>query len=388
MPMLDASTDCSAAALSWLATLIAFPTISGSSSNLDLLRLAEQALRARGFAVRYTYSPDGKRANLYASHGGATGGILLSGHTDVVPVAGQDWSRPSFTLTEDGERLYGRGACDMKGFLACVLAVLQRIDLAALRQPVHVAFTYDEEIGCVGVRGLIKDLAEAGIRPAACIVGEPTRMAVIRAHKGRQAWRCCVQGRAAHSSLSGTGVNAAETACELVADIARQARQLQRDEVDENFLVPYSTMAVCRVHGGTATNVIPEAAEFDFDLRFLPSTDPERALAPVHERAAALQAGMRDREPEARITLERRTAVPALTARPDEDRLVQALFAAGAAGGSHVAFTTEGGLYQAAGIPTVICGPGDIAQAHTADEFVLRSQLAACESVLERVLLA
>ena len=225
-----------------------------------------------------------------------------------------------------------------------------------------------------------------GIQPSACIVGEPTGMSVVRAHKGRHSWRCDVKGRAAHSSLSGTGVNAAETACLLAAEVAMQARGLQTAKRDEGFYVPFSTMAVCRMNSGHATNVIPEEAQFDFDLRFLPGTDPDGILAPIHHRAQELQQTMRAKIPESQVSLMQRTSVPALISRAETNSLVEALFQAGAHSGGHVAFTTEGGLYQQAGIPTVICGPGNIVQAHTADEYILSSQLGLCESVLERLL--
>lgn len=384
--MTDQFPDCSSETLAWLESLIACPTVSGSHSNLELLAQAESFLRKIGFAVRYTYSEDRKRANLYASLGGSVGGILLSGHTDVVPVAGQDWTRDPFRLTDEGERLYGRGACDMKGFLACVLATMGRLGSGRLAQPVHIALTYDEEIGCVGVRGLLADLRQHGIQPSACIVGEPTRMEVVRAHKGRHAWRCNIRGRAEHSSLSGLGVNAAETACVLAAEVAAQAQALQSDTRDEGFYVPFSTMAVCRVHSGHASNVIPEEAEFDFDLRFLPGVDPDAVLAPIHQRARELEQTMRQRVSESQVLLMQRTSVPALVPRADTDMLVEALSRAGAQAGGHVAYTTEGGLYQQAGIPALVCGPGDIAQAHTADEYILRSQLGMCESVLQRLL--
>ncbi|CAB3664404.1 acetylornithine deacetylase [Achromobacter kerstersii] len=378
--------ECSLATLSWLARLIACETVSGTASNLKLLALVDNALRNLGFALRYTYSDDRERANLFASFGGEVGGILLSGHTDVVPVSGQDWSRPPFELSRERDKVYGRGVCDMKGFLACVLAVLEGTDLQSVGRPIHVAFTFDEEIGCIGVRSLLEDLSTFGIKPDACIVGEPTGMRVVRAHKGRHALRCTVQGRAEHSSLSGLGVNAAEVACELVAEISAQASALAMSTTDEDFYVPFSTMAVCRVHSGTATNVIPEKAEFDFDLRFLPSAKPEDILTPLYLKANELEQRMRSKVDSSRITLARRTAVPALLPRKNEDQLVERLFRAGAELGAHVAFTTEGGLYQSAGIPTVICGPGDIAQAHTADEFIAIEQLAVCESVIQRLL--
>lgn len=378
--------ECSLATLSWLARLVECATVSGTASNLELLSLADSALRNLGFRIRYTYSDDRKRANLFASYGGDVGGILLSGHTDVVPVSGQEWTRPAFELSRDGSQIYGRGVCDMKGFIACTLAVLERSDLSALTRPVHVALTFDEEIGCIGVRSLLEDLCGFGIRPDACIVGEPTGMKVVRSHKGRHAMRCTVKGKAEHSSFSGMGVNAAEVACTLVSEISAQAQHLAQAEVDDEFYVPYSTMAVCRVHSGLATNVIPEEAEFDFDLRFLPAADPDHILAPVHFKAAELERRMREKVEASSISIARRTAVPALMQRSEEDRIVEQLFRAGARSGTHVAFTTEGGLYQAAGIPTVICGPGDIAQAHTADEFITVEQLAICEAVIQELL--
>ncbi|SOE06207.1 acetylornithine deacetylase [Variovorax sp. YR752] len=365
----------------WLRQLLGFATVSGSASNLDLLALAGDALAQIGFRTRLTHSPDRQRANLFASLGEGSGGLLLSGHTDVVPVDGQHWHRPPFELSEDTQRFYGRGACDMKGFLAAVLATVARLDSSVIDTPLHIALTYDEEIGCIGVRQLLQDLREAGIHPSACIVGEPTGMQLVRAHKGRHAFRCAVRGRAAHSSLAGTVANAAEAAGRLVWEVAQQAQALQRDR-DEGFYVPFSTMATCRFSAGHASNVIPEEAQFDFDLRYLPSIDPEAAVAPLHRLAAELETELRQRTPEARIAIERRTAVPALAPDARSDALAAKILGAGAVSGAHVAYTTEGGLYQAAGIPTVVCGPGDIAQAHTADEFILKAQLAECESLL------
>lgn len=386
--MSDQSTskEPSSAAISWLRDLVRFQSLSGSASNLDLLEMADSALKLMGFSSRFTYSSDGRRANLFASIGGSTGGLLLSGHTDVVPVAGQKWKYSPFELTEDSERLFGRGSCDMKGFIAACMATLQRIDFNSLNAPLHIALTYDEEIGCIGVRHLLDDLAKCGIRPSACIVGEPTNMQAVRSHKGRHAYRCRVLGQAAHSSLSGLGVNSLSYACELVGRIEEQASRLREMERDEGFYVPYSTMAPCRIEGGHANNVIPEETVLDFDLRFLPSTDPERALGPVLEAAAGLAVQMQRRIPQASIAIERRTGVPALAADSSNDAVTVLALNAGAELGPHVAYTTEGGLYQAAGIPAIVCGPGDIAQAHTADEYLLRSQLAACEHFLYRLI--
>jgi len=376
----------SARTLHWLRTLIGFKTVSGSDSNLALLECVEAALAGSGFRTFYSRSPDGARANLFASIGEGEGGLLLSGHTDVVPVSGQAWSRPAFELTEDAHRFYGRGTCDMKGFIASVLGAVETADLSRLGQPLHIALTYDEEIGCLGVRRLIEDLAAARIRPAACIVGEPTAMQVVRAHKGRHAFRCHVRGQAAHSSLSGTGVNALIAASRVVGVVSERADLLKETERDAGFYVPYSTMAPCRLTAGHANNVIPEAAEFDFDLRFLPSTDPEAVMAPILDAAAAIEREMQGRVAGSSVRIERRTSVPALAREDGANGVAAMALQAGARPGQHVAFTTEGGLYQQAGIPAIICGPGDIAQAHTADEFIDKSQIAAAQAFFGRML--
>ncbi|HSV82494.1 MAG TPA: acetylornithine deacetylase [Ramlibacter sp.] len=370
----------------WLRKLVGFATVSGSESNLGLLEMAGTALADAGFTARFTRSDDGQRANLFATRGAGSGGLLLSGHTDVVSAAGQQWSRPPFEMTEDAERYYGRGTCDMKGFLAAVLAVATRADCLAPAWPLHIALTYDEEIGCLGVRPMLADLAKAGIRPSACIIGEPTEMRIVRAHKGRHSYRCHVAGLAAHSSLSGTGVNAAEVACALVAQVAQHAAAMKEAEHDSGFKVPYSTLATCRIAAGYASNVIPESAEFDFDLRFLPATDPEAVIEPIRRAVATAQARMRENVAPSRIVLERRTSVPALAPSATAERIAAAALQAGAREGSPASYTTEAGLYQAAGIPTIVCGPGSIEQAHTADEFILKSEVAACETFLRNLL--
>jgi len=382
---MPASVSPASHTVDWLRRLIGYQTISGSNSNAELIDFAAAALQAVGFNARFTRSPDGQRLNLMASRGEGPGGLLLSGHTDVVPVAGQNWTRPPFELTEDEDRFYGRGTCDMKGFIACVLAVVQRSD-ADMTQPLHVALTYDEEIGCVGVRSLLADLAQSDIRPAACIVGEPTGMQVVRAHKGRHAYRFRIVGQAAHSSLSGTGVNAAEIAGSLVSELTQSAAVIQQGAQDEGFYIPYSTIATCRISSGQASNVIPEVAEVDFDLRYLPGVDPELLMRRIRSAAASLEEWMKLRVSSSEITLIQRTAVPALASSPDGEAVAQAALRAGASSGNPAVYTTEGGLYQAAGVPTIICGPGDIAQAHTSDEFILKSELAACETFLEKLI--
>ncbi|XAH23935.1 acetylornithine deacetylase [Xylophilus sp. GW821-FHT01B05] len=370
-----------------LGDLVAFRTTSGGDSNLALLSYIEAHLEPLGFGFRRTLSADGQRGNLFASFGGLSGGLLLSGHTDVVPVQGQDWSRPAFALSQADGRAYGRGVCDMKGFIACVLAAVKSADLRQLGMPLHLAFTYDEEIGCLGVRDLLADLARHDIQPAFCIVGEPTSMKVVRAHKGRRGLRCLVQGRAAHSSLAGLGVNAAEAAAEMAVAIKAQAQSIRQYQ-DAGFYVPYSTMAVCRFHSGFAANVIPEKAELDFDIRYLPAADPDEIMTPVLAAASAIQDSMRAKDKESSITVQIKTDVPALMPTAGTQALEALLQSAGASTGDHVAFTTEGGLYQGGGIPTVVCGPGNIEQAHTADEFIEISELLAYQALLARLFAA
>lgn len=385
--MVETGNSCSAATSKWLAALVQHETVSGSNSNLALLDEVESYLRQFGFEIRRTHSRDGKRANVFATLGAnGTAGLVLSGHTDVVPASGQNWSYPPFKLVEEEDRFYGRGTSDMKGFLAAVLATVERIGPKNLPRPLHLAFTYDEEIGCIGVRDLLSDLAQHGIRPSACVIGEPTRMRVVRAHKGRNVWRCRVHGQAAHSSFSGLGVNAAEAACRLVTDIAEEANILQKSPLDDSFYVPFSTMATCCVSAGKTSNVIPEVAEFDFDLRYLPEADPGAIFSKIQGRADSIQKGMRERVTQSKIDIEPRSAVPALKDNLKNRAVIEMLLRAGAILGSNIAYTTEGGLYQAQGIPTVVCGPGDIAQAHTADEFILKSELVACETFLYRLL--
>lgn len=368
-----------------LSALIAFPTVS-RDSNLGLIEWVRDSLRRQGIGARLSYDATGAKANLFATIGpDLPGGIVLSGHTDVVPVDGQDWSSDPFQARIAGGRLYGRGACDMKGFLAAVLASVDRLAAADLRRPVHLAFTYDEEVGCKGVRTLLADLQAARIAPAACIVGEPTEMQVVTAHKGSRNYRCCVRGKEAHASRTQDGVNAIEYAARLIGHIQDLADEYaEAPRPDSAFDTPYDTLQTALVTGGLARNIVPRDCEFIFGYRYLPDSDPDRIVGSIQDYARdQVLPRMRRRHAAADILFEKQSDNPALRPGPNAAiaRFVMGLSGAGHAG-PHVSYMTEGGLYQQAGVASVICGPGSIEQAHRPDEYVELSQLARCETMI------
>jgi acetylornithine deacetylase len=375
----------SAAVHDLLKTLVAFDTTS-AKSNLKLIAFVRDYLGGCGIASTSTSSEDGAKASLFATIGpGGKGGIGLSGHSDCVPVEGQAWSSDPFTLTERDGKLYGRGACDMKGFLACVLASVPLFVSSRLKEPVHIMVSYDEEVGCTGVRPLIARLGKDLPRPRAIIVGEPTNMAVIEAHKRVDAYRTVVTGREAHSSLPQLGVNAISVAAELVEEIDRIDVALAA-ETNERFEPPFSTVQVGTIEGGTATNIVPKTCRFQWQVRGLPEADPN--FAPQRLKTFAderLLPRMRRVAPAAAIETLRQGSVPAFLAKPGSEAVSLALALTGANSASTVSYGTEAGLFEEAGCPTVICGPGDIAQAHAADEFVAAAQLDACMAFLAKL---
>jgi acetylornithine deacetylase len=372
-----------------LAKLVSFKSIS-RQSNLDLIAFVESYLDGYGVRSRRVYSADGQRANLYATIGPAErGGICLSGHSDVVPVEGQPWSSDPFVLLERGDgHLYGRGTSDMKGFIACVLATVPHFIEHVSDTPIHIAISYDEEIGCVGVRGLLDELAKDAARPSGCIIGEPTEMRLASAHKGKSAYRCCVRGLAGHSAQPHLGVNAIEYAAELVAFIRNRGRALQADGArDARYDPPFSTVQTGRIGGGVAVNVVPDRCEFEFEIRQLPGADGERIVSELTRFASGtLLPDMKRVGADAAIELQplvnypglsddgSSAALKALCSRLLDDNSVTTL-----------SFGTEGGLFQSIGIPTVVCGPGSITRAHKAEEYITVNELHACVSFLERL---
>lgn len=371
----------------WLQTLVSFDTTS-RNSNLALITCVHEALAGLGVQAELMHSPDGGKANLFASlpaqGGGTQGGIVLSGHTDVVPVDGQDWDSDPFTLVEHEGRLYGRGSADMKGFIATALALVPEFLAMPRARPLHLALSYDEEVGCVGAPVMIHALKQRGARFDGCVVGEPTGMQVVVAHKGIQLYRCRVHGRAAHSSLTPRGCNAIEHAARLICRIRDLADEFKASgPYDECYDVPFTTMTTNQIHGGIAVNTIPDLCEFAYEFRNLPGM-PGAAIQGRIEAYVRdeLLPRMQGEYADARIELEARAGAPALEAAEEAaiTQLVRALTAD--QGRRKVGYGTEAGLFQDAGIPTVVCGPGSIEQAHKPNEFVELSQLAACERFL------
>lgn len=382
--------------LDWLTRLIAFDTVS-RHSNLALIEDVQAYCEQLGLTVDLTFNEAKNKANLFVTVPAGenadivNNGLVLSGHTDVVPVDGQDWTSEPFTATIRGDKLYGRGACDMKGFIACALTMLpQAVQLSnsgQLRRPLHLALSFDEEVGCLGAPLILADLKARGITPDYCIVGEPTNMAMVVAHKGIAVYRCRVHGKSAHSSLIAQGVNAISYASRLVGYVDTLAEELSaRDDNDALFTVPYSTLSVGTIHGGTATNIVPNLCEFTFDYRNLPHMTQDDILAPIQAKVAELNAQMQARAPETGIELMQEESVPAMT--DDDSAELQSLIAAltGDDERHKVAYATEGGQFTNAGIPTIICGPGSIEQAHKADEYVELIEIERCDGFLQKLL--
>ena len=369
-----------------LAKLVGFDTTS-SKSNLPLIAFVEQYLAEHGVASERLPAPDQPKASLFATIGPAgRGGIGLSGHTDVVPTEGQAWSSDPYTLTERDGRLYGRGTCDMKGFLACVLAAVPHFKARDLTIPLHLLFSYDEEIGCLGVRPMIGKLGRSLAEPETIVVGEPTSMGVVDAHKGIHAFVTEVRGHAAHTSMPHLGVNAIAVAGRIVTEIDRLAAKLRDRRDGERFTPPYTTVSVGKIAGGTALNIVPRDCRVTWHLRSVPGTDPEevpRRLAEFVERE--LRPAMAEIAPQTGVETRRLGGIPGFSAAPGSPAVSLALRLSRQNDVQAVSYGTEAGLFEEAGRPTVVCGPGDIAQAHTADEFIEEAQLAECMAFLERL---
>lgn len=369
-----------------LRTLVQFDTTS-ARSNLALIDFVIDYLRQFGVQATLTHDATRQKANLYATLGRPDKpGICLSGHSDVVPVTGQNWHYEPFQLTEHQGKLYGRGTADMKGYLACMLASVPMFLEQGHNVPFHLAISYDEEVGCVGVRELLAALAQQAVQPLACIIGEPTRMRLAVAHKGKRAWRCQVHGCAGHSALTHLGVNAVEYAAELVAYLRRLNRQLQADgPYNPRFEPPYTTVHTGKIQGGIALNVIPHQCELDFEIRNIPQDDPQALFARVQSYAETeLLPQMRAVAPETGFTWQELAQYPALQETTDNAwlrQLAQSLL--GSTEEDTLSFGTEGGLFQEIGIPTIVCGPGSMDQGHKPDEYVEIAQLASCLDFLQ-----
>jgi len=368
--------------------LVAFDTTS-RNSNLALIEFVRDYLDAHKVASELVFAEDRNKANLYATIGPPDqGGIMLSGHTDVVPIDDQDWHSDPFAILEKGDRLYGRGSSDMKSFIAVVLTLVPELVRRRLRTPIHLSFSYDEEVGCIGVRRLISALATRPNRPRLAIVGEPTTMQVGVGHKGKHTLRCHVHGHEAHSSQVNYGVNAIEAAAEIIARLKEMARR-KRDQgpFDPDFDPPYSSIHTGLIRGGTALNIVPKDCEFDFEIRPLPGDDVGGLIVDLRDFAARhVLPEMRAVQPETDIVIEELSSAPALNTPVDAEVTQLCAALTGENGTTKVAFGTEGGLFSAAGIPTIICGPGSIDQAHKPDEYIELDQIARCERFLKRLI--
>lgn len=366
-----------------LDRLIGFDTVS-ENSNLELIGYAQDFLERCGCRVIRIDDPDQPKAGLYAEIGPAGTGVLLSAHSDVVPVEGQTWNRDPFTLSRDGDRLYGRGTTDMKGFLAAMLTSAEAAGRADLREPLKLVISYDEEIGCVGISRMMERLIPLVGVPRLAIVGEPTEMQVAVGHKGKRAYSADIGGETGHSALAPQFVNALNVAADFVGSLKEiQSGLSDKGARDEAFEVPYSTVHVGTLSGGTALNIVPERAEMRFELRHLVGDDPD--LIEQGIRAAAERVG-ESYGKAASIHIETLTTYPGLDTKADAEVVVEALRLSETST-TKVGFGTEAGFFDALGISTVVCGPGSMAgQGHKADEYLLVSQLNACEAMLARLL--
>ena len=378
------------AALDLIRTLVAFDTTS-RESNLALIDWVRDYLAGDGIDAQLSFDDDRRKANLFATlpaqdGNTTTGGIVLSGHTDVVPVDGQPWDTPPFEITLVGDRLHGRGVTDMKSFSATGLALVPEFLRRGLKRPLHFALSYDEEIGCIGVHRLIADVTARGIKPAGCIVGEPTGMRLVVAHKGKKAYRCRVRGHEAHSSLTPQGVNAVQVACEIVTCLTHMAHRFRdRGGFDAAYDVPYTTVHTGLIHGGTALNIVPRDCTFDFEFRHLPFDDPDALLAEVRRFAATLLPDMHAVDPATHIEFDALSVLPGFDTHGGSEIAELGRACSGTHDFGKVSFGTEASLFHNADISTIICGPGHIAQAHQPNEWVTLEQLALCEAFMRRL---
>ena len=369
-----------------LEKLVAFDTTS-AKTNLPLIGFVKEYLAGHGIDAALVPTPDGQKASLFATIGPAgIPGIGLSGHTDVVPVTGQEWTSDPFTLTERDGKLYGRGACDMKGFLACVLAMVPDFKSRALKTPVHIVFSYDEEVGCTGVRPMIAELGSRLTRPRLVVVGEPTSMGIVDSHKGAARFRTTITGREAHSSMAHIGVNAIHYAGLLIAELGRIEEELSAGRHDERFTPPYSTLQIGLIEGGRAQNIVPRHCSFSWEVRSLPGFDTAEVIRRferfVQTRCLpSMQAIGRDTGIETVAV----NGIPAFSSGANSEAVSLALKLMGQNATHAVSYGTEAGLFQAGGCDSVICGPGAIEQAHRPDEFLAVGELDRCMAFLAKL---
>lgn len=370
--------------ISILEKLVGFPSVS-RDSNLDLIDYVQELLSANQIFTTRVYNQDKTKANLLVKIGPSDRpGVLLSGHSDVVPVAGQDWTVPPFELTASPDKLYGRGTTDMKGFIACAISAILQARKKTLITPLSLAISYDEEVGCIGVRRLLDIMVNSTPNPLFCIVGEPTMLKVANGHKGKLFLRAKCQGRGGHSAMSPKALNALHLACDFVAILRSKQKELANTGFhDEAFEIPYTTIHTAKIGGGVALNIVPESSSVDFEIRNIPQDNTESILKGLEIASDQLAHTHREIFPEAGIELELLNSYPGL-ATTENDPVVD--FVKSLTGMNEtikVSFGTEGGLFQARlKTPTVVCGPGSMDQGHKADEYISRDQLAKCDKML------
>jgi len=370
-----------------LGRLIAFPTIS-ADSNLEMIHYLAERLEDAGAKTRLFHDATGQKVNLFATLGPEVdGGIVLSGHSDVVPVTGQIWSTDPFQMVERNGRLYGRGSCDMKGFIAATVAMAPEFAAAVRERPLHFAFTYDEEIGCFGAYDLVDSLTSAGIRPSLVIIGEPTSMRVIEGHKGCYEYTTHFQGLAGHGSSPETGVNAVEYAARYVARLLELRDELRaRAPADSRFEPPWSTINIGALHGGAAHNVIADTAQVDWEMRPVCLEDAAYVKQRLQDYCeTALLPAMRSVDPSASIETDVIGEVQGLAPHSESEATALLMALSGTNSAELVAFGTEAGIFQNNGMDAVVCGPGSIEQAHKADEYIEIDQLSQCLDLLEKL---
>jgi len=370
-----------------LAQLVRFDTTS-RESNLALIDFVRTYLQGHGVACELVFNEHKNKANLLATIGPAdVPGIVLSGHTDGVPVDGQRWSVAPFDLTEKDGKLYGRGTADMKGYIACVLACVPALVRASLRMPVHIALSYDEEVGCLGVRSLIERFHAQPVKPLLCVIGEPTELKPVLGHKGKLAVRCDVQGAACHSAYAPSGVNAIEYAACLIRELVRLGEELKAPQhLNVAFDPPFSTVQTGVMSGGKALNIVPQQCSFDFEVRSLPTQDPWQVAHQLRLYAEqTLLPAMQAVSAQCAIGFSELSSYPGLATSSQSQAAEWVAQFCGSQDFGTVAFGSEGGLFDQAGIPSVVCGPGSMEQGHKADEFISLQQLEACDRMLERV---
>ncbi|WP_241622931.1 acetylornithine deacetylase [Rosenbergiella australiborealis] len=368
-----------------LGSLIEFDTTS-RESNLHLIYFVRDYLVAKGVSCELIFNQEKSKANLLATLGPQVeGGIMLSGHTDVVPVTGQQWHYPPFQLTSEQGRHYGRGTADMKGFIACMLALVAQVDQARLQRPLWLALSYDEEVGCLGVHGLLDELAQRPVKPELCLVGEPTSMQPVNGHKGKVALRCQIVGHECHSAYTPQGVNAINYAAQLIHFILKRDERLA-EEVNPAFDPPFSTLHIGTITGGGALNIVPNHCQFDMELRYLPQHSPDTVIDDIKAYANhTLVPQMQQRFSGSAIAFNTLAAYPALYVAQSEPWVQRLLKWTQQTATTTVAFGTEAGLFHQQGITTVVCGPGSMAQGHKPDEYIEDAQIQQCLQLLVKM---